>query len=64
MVGTEQIQIVRHMIVQDLLDQIRRLEKDTVVIQRLFFIKHGYDGESVEEAASLVGAGKNTGCLW
>lgn len=64
MVRKEQIQIVRHMNVQDLSDQIKRLEKDTMVLQRLFFIKHRYDGKSVEEAASLTGASKNTGYLW
>ena len=64
MVKSEQIQIVKHMNVQDLTKQIKRLEKDTMVLQRLFFIKHRYDGRSVEEAAKLVGASKNTGYLW
>lgn len=35
-----------------------------MVLQRLFFIKHRYDGNSVAEAANLVGASKNTGYLW
>ena len=61
---SEQIQIVRHMNAQDLIKQIKRLEKDTMVLQRLFFIKHRYDGNSVAEAANLVGASKNTGYLW
>jgi len=64
MVKSEQIQIARHMNVQDLTKQIKRLEKDTMVLQRLFFIKHRYDGKSVEEAAKLIGASKNTGYLW
>ena len=50
--------------VQDLTKQIKRLEKDTMVLQRLFFIKHRYDGKSVKEAANLVGASKNTGYIW
>ena len=61
---SEQIQIVRHMNGQDLIKQIKRLEKDTMVLQRLFFIKHRYEGKGVEEAANLVGASKNTGYLW
>ena len=61
---TEQIQIVKHMTVNDLTKQIKRLEKDTMVLQRLFFIKYRYDGKSVEESAKLVGASKNTGYLW
>jgi putative transposase len=64
MTKTEQIQIVRHMNVEELTKQIKRLEKDTMVLQRLFFIKHRYDGKSVEEAAKLVEASKNTGYLW
>lgn len=64
MVKTEQIPIVRHMNVQDLTKQIKRLEKDTMVLQRLFFIKYRYEGKSVKEAAKLVGASKNTGYLW
>ena len=64
MTKSEQIQILRHMNVQDLTKQIKRLEKDTMVLQRLFFIKHRYDRKSVEEAANLVGASKNTGYIW
>jgi putative transposase len=64
MAKSEQIPIIRHMNVEHLIKQIKRLEKDTMVLQRLFFIKHRYDGMSVEEAAKLVGASKNTGYLW
>jgi putative transposase len=64
MAKSEQIPIVRHMNVKNLIKQIKRLEKDTMVLQRLFFIKHRYDGNSVEKSAKLVGASKNTGYLW
>lgn len=64
MVKTEQIRISRHMTVQELSKRIKRLEKDTMVLQRLYFIKHRYDGKSVEEAARLVGVSKNTGYIW
>jgi len=64
MAKSEQIPIIRHMNVKDLIKQIKRLEKDTMVLQRLFFIKYRYDGKSVEEAAKLAGASKNTGYLW
>ena len=64
MVKTEQIKIERHMTVQDLDRQIKHLEKDTLVLQRLYFIKHRYDGKTVEEATELVSTSKNTGYIW
>ena len=64
MVKTEQIQIWRHMTVQDLTKCIKHLEKDTMVLQRLYFIKHRYNGKSVEVASDLVGVRKNTGYIW
>ena len=64
MVKTEQIQIKRHLTVQDLTKRIKHLEKDTMVLKRLFFIKHRYDDKSVEVASDLVGVSKNTGYIW
>lgn len=64
MAKTEQIQIVRHMNVEDLTKHIKKLEKDIMVLKRLFFIKHRYNGISVEEAAKFVGVSKNTGYIW
>lgn len=40
------------------------LEKDTKVLQRLYFIKHRYHGKSVEEASRLVGVAKPIGYEW
>jgi len=64
MVKTEQIKIERHMTVQDIVRRINHLEKDTMVLQRLYFIKYRYDGKSVELASDLVGVSKNTGYIW
>jgi len=64
MVKTEQIQIKRHLTVQDLTKRIKHLEKDTMILKRLFFINHRYKGESVEVASDLVGVSKNTGYIW
>ena len=64
MVKTEQIRIEWHMTVQDLIRHIKQLEKDTMVLQRLYFIKHRYEGKSVQEAADLVGTSKNTAYIW
>jgi putative transposase len=35
---------------EELQRRIRMLETNTKVLQRLYFIKHRYDGKSVEEA--------------
>lgn len=58
MAKTEQIPIERHLSSEDLLKRIKSLEKDTRVLQRLYFVKHRYEGASVEEASELVGISK------
>ena len=60
----EQIAIQKHMTNEDLLKQIKTLETDTKILQRLYFIKHRYDGISVEEASRLVGVAKPVGYAW
>ncbi|RZB30935.1 MAG: hypothetical protein AEth_00889 [Candidatus Argoarchaeum ethanivorans] len=64
MVKTEQIQIKRHLTVQELSKRIKHLEKDTTVLRRLYFIKHRYNDKSVEVASDFVGVSKNTGYIW
>jgi len=54
----EQIAIKKHMTMEELLRRIRILETDTKILQRLYFVKHRYDGMSVEEATRLVGVAK------
>ena len=47
------------------LDQrIRTLEKDTRILKRLYFIRHRYNGDSVEEACEKVGVYKMMGYQW
>jgi putative transposase len=60
----EQIAIQKHMRIEELLKRIKTLETDTKILQRLYFIKHRYDGRSVEEASRLVGVAKPVGYVW
>jgi len=60
----EQIPIKKHMTQEELQRRIKTLEVNTKILQRLYFIKHRYDGESVEEASRLVGAAKPVGYAW
>lgn len=55
MVNTEQISIEHHLSSEDLLKRIKFLEKNTRVLQRLYFVKHRYEGASVAEASKAVG---------
>ncbi len=57
-------EVVRHLPAEELDKRIKKLEKDTRVLQRLYFIRHLYRGMSVEEAADLVGVTKATGYAW
>lgn len=49
--------------VQNLTRFIKSLEKDTMVLKRLFFIKHRYKGKSVE-VSDLVNFIKNIEYIW
>ena len=60
----EQIPLQKHMTGEELQRRIRMLETNTKVLQRLYFIKHRYDGRSVEEACRLVGVAKPVGYEW
>ena len=48
-------EVVKHLPAEELDKKIKKLEKDTRVLQRLYFIRYLYRGMSVEEAADLVG---------
>ena len=60
----EQIAIEKHMTREELQRRIRNLETDTKILQRLYFVKHRYDGMSVEESSQLVGVAKPVGYAW
>jgi transposase len=60
----EQIPLQKHMTNEELQRRIRILETNTKVLQRLYFIKHRYDGKSVEEASRLAGVAKPVGYQW
>ncbi|AKA48357.1 transcriptional regulator [uncultured archaeon] len=60
----ETIPIDRKMSVEELEKRIKTLEKDTRILKRLYFVRHRYNGDSVEEAASKVGVYKMVGYQW
>ena len=60
----EQIPLQKHMTQEELHRRIKTLETNTKILQRLYFIKHRYEGESVEEASRLVGVAKPVGYAW
>ncbi len=64
MAKPEQIPIEHHLSSQELLKIIKSLEKDTRVLQRLYFVKHRYEGASVAESAKLVGTSKPVAYQW
>jgi putative transposase len=49
---------------EELQRRIKVLETNTKVLQRLYFIKHRYEGKSVEESSHLVGVAKPVGYEW
>jgi len=49
---------------EELQRRIKMLETNTKILKQLYFIKHRYDGKSVEEASRLVGVGKPVGYEW
>ena len=58
------IPIMRSMRVEELDSKIKPLEKNTRVLKRVYFIRHRYDGNSVEEASEKVGVYKMMGYQW
>lgn len=64
MVKTEMYPIKRKMSLNDLNKRIKSLEKMAKVLQRLYFIKYRYAGDSVEIAAEKVGVTKRVGYTW
>jgi len=64
MTKTEQIPIQHHLSINELNKRIKELEKSTRILKRLYFIRHRYEGISVEEAAKLVGISKPVAYQW
>jgi len=60
----ENITIERHITAEELQKKIKSLEKDTKVLQRLYFIKYRYEGVSVEDAAERVEISKPVAYIW
>jgi putative transposase len=54
-------EVIKHMLVEELGKRIRKLEKDTRVLERLYFIRCLYRGEGVEKAVDLIGITEATG---
>ena len=60
----DRIGIKRKMSAEDLDQQIKILEKNVKVLNRLHFIRNRYLGDSVELAASKSGVTKRVGYIW
>ena len=60
----DRIGIKHHMAAEELDKQIKTLEKDVKVLNRLHFIRNRYLGDSVELAASKSGVTKRVGYIW
>lgn len=64
MARPENITIKRHITAEELHKKLKSLEKDTKVLQRLYFIKYRYEGVSVEDAAKRVEISKPVAYIW
>ncbi|NYB52319.1 MAG: transposase [Methanobacteriaceae archaeon] len=60
----DRIEIKRHMSAEELNERIKTLERDVKVLNRLYFIRNRYMGDSVELAASKSGVTKRVGYIW
>lgn len=60
----EQIQIRRHMSLEELNRTIKILERCAKILKRLYFVKYRYQGMSVDAATSRVGITKSVGYTW
>jgi len=60
----DRIGIKRQMSAEELDKRIKTLEKDVKVLNRLYFIRNRYLGDSVELAASESGVTKRVGYIW
>ncbi|MHC1567198.1 MAG: helix-turn-helix domain-containing protein, partial [Candidatus Syntropharchaeia archaeon] len=56
-------EVLKHLPAEELDKRIKKLKKDTKVLQRLY-LRHPYRAMSVKEAADLVGVTKATGYAW
>jgi putative transposase len=64
MTRPEEISIKRHMSSEELNKRIKTLEKNTKVLQRLYFVRYRYEGKSITESAQLVGITRYIGYIW
>jgi len=60
----DRIGINREMSAEELDKRIKSLEKNVKVLNRLYFIRNRYLGDSVELAASKSGVTKRVGYIW
>jgi putative transposase len=61
---SEQIPIQKHMTRDELESRFKRLEKDTKILKRLYFVKYRYDRECVEVSSQRIGVTRNEGYIW
>ena len=56
--------IVRHVTLEDLNKRIKKEEKSVRVLERLYFIRFIYKGDTIKEACEKVNISEPTGYSW
>ena len=56
--------IVRHVTLEDLNKRIKKEEKSVRVLERLYFIRFIYKGDTIKEACEKVNVSEPTGYSW
>ncbi len=64
MVKTEMYPIKQKLTLSELDKRIRYIETLVKILDRLYFVRHRYMGDSVEEACNKVGISKRMGYIW
>ena len=57
-------ELVRHVTLEELNKMVKKEEKSVRVIERLYFIRHLYKGETLKEACDKVDITEPTGYAW
>jgi putative transposase len=64
MIKTNKHEIKRHLTKKEINELIRGGEENPKILNKLYFIRYRYNGDSVEVAAKKIGVTKMTGYLW
>jgi len=61
---TKEKEIVRHVTLEDLNKRIKSEEKSVRVLERLYFVRFIYKGDTIKEACEKVAVSEPTGYSW